>query len=107
MMVKLLNRIVKAIQDRNYEMSIHYWESVVSDPTRPKPSAIIASIGGNDPKVIEHYPDDPRGASCLLLGLNGQGVQIHSVIGYKRSPMKIITAYHPSNDIWINGKIRR
>ena len=102
-----LNKIVRAIRGRQYIFKVHIWENLVKDMTRPLPTAIIASIGDNDPEIIEHYVDDPRGSSCLILGVNGQGNQIHTVVSYKHTPMKIITAYHPSDDLWIDGRIRK
>ena len=107
MMAEPLDSIVQAMRDRAYLLSLHYWEKVVQERTRPLPSAIIASIGNNEPEIVESYANDPRGASCLLLGVNGQGRQIHSIIGYERHPMRIVTAYLPSDDRWINGRIRR
>jgi hypothetical protein len=107
MMAEPLDSIIQAIRNRDYIMSIHYWETVVKEGTRPPPFAIIASIGDNVPEIIEDYPSDPRGASCLVLGLNGQGQQIHTVIGYEYHTIKIISAYHPRADKWIDGRIRR
>ena len=107
MMAEPLDEIVQAVRSRDYILSVHYWEERVKDVTRPSSTAIIESIGNDEPEIIESYDDDPRGASCLLLGVNGQGRQIHSVLGYEFYPIKIVTAYHPSDDMWIDGRIRR
>ena len=107
MMAEPLDGIVQAVRSREYILSLHYWEERVKDVTRPSRTAIIESIGNDKPEIIESYDDDPRGASCLLLGVNGRGRQIHSVLGYKSYPIKIITAYRPADDIWINGRTRR
>jgi len=105
-MAEPLDSIVQAVRNRAYVMSYHCWTEFVRDMTRPAPSAIIASIGNDEPEIIEECPDDPRGACCLLLGINRHRRQVHTVVGYERHPMKIITAYHPTDDEWIDGRRR-
>ena len=48
-------------------------------------------------KIIEDYPADPRGASCLVLGFSGSK-PIHAVCTIKTDPeeMLLITVYDPS-----------
>jgi hypothetical protein len=106
-MEELLNKIVHSIRTRHYVMSLHYWEKLVRDSSRPVPSSLLASVGNDKPEIVEHYPEDPRGASCLVLGFNGNGQEIHTIIGYGRNPIKIITAYKPAPNEWINGRTRR
>jgi len=51
-------------------------------------------------EVIEDYPEDSRGHSCLLLG-EGEGHRpIHVVCAPKADYLAIITAYVPSADEW-------
>jgi hypothetical protein len=58
-------------------------------------------------EVIEDYPDDPRGHSCLILGRGEEGRSIHVVCSPKDEFLAIITAYVPSADEWENdGKTR-
>jgi hypothetical protein len=59
-------------------------------------------------EVIEDYPDDPRGHSCLMLG-RGEGDRvIHVVCAPKDDFLAIITAYVPSEDEWEQDfKVRR
>jgi Domain of unknown function (DUF4258) len=50
--------------------------------------------------IIEDYPDDPRGPSCLILGYSGKR-PIHVVCGRLGSnEILIITAYQPDPDEW-------
>ena len=50
--------------------------------------------------VIEDYPNDPRGASCLILGVVGRR-PLHVVCGRLDSEdILIITAYEPDPDEW-------
>ncbi|MFH1122361.1 MAG: DUF4258 domain-containing protein [Pseudomonadota bacterium] len=47
--------------------------------------------------IIESYPDDPRGPSCLVLGFSGQR-PIHAVctIRTNSDELLLITVYDPS-----------
>ena len=51
-------------------------------------------------EVIEDYPDDPRGHSCLLLGLGQDDRPIHVVCSPKDDYLAAITAYLPDPDQW-------
>jgi hypothetical protein len=50
--------------------------------------------------IIEDYPDDPRGASCLILGRSGTR-PLHVVCGrLEDEQVLIITAYEPDPAEW-------
>jgi hypothetical protein len=51
-------------------------------------------------EVIEDYPDDPRGHSCLMLGYGEMNRPIHIVCAPKDHYLAIITAYVPEPDKW-------
>jgi hypothetical protein len=51
-------------------------------------------------EVIENYPEDPRGHSCLLLGYGEGRRPLHVVCAPKVDYLAIITAYLPSPDTW-------
>jgi len=50
--------------------------------------------------LVEDYPDDPRGHSCLLLGLGIGGQPLHVVCAPKEDYLAIITAYRPDQEEW-------
>lgn len=50
--------------------------------------------------VIEDYPEDPRGHSCLMLGLGDGGRALHVVCAPKEDYLAIITAYRPGEQEW-------
>jgi hypothetical protein len=50
--------------------------------------------------LVEDYPDDPRGHSCLLSGLGAAERPIHVVCAPKKDYLAIITAYLPSLEKW-------
>ena len=50
--------------------------------------------------IIEEYPEDPRGESCLIFGLAG-GRPIHVLCGrLDAEEVLIITAYEPDSAEW-------
>jgi len=61
-------------------------------------------------EIIENYPDDPRGASCLVLGFCGPK-PIHAVCTIKTEPEELflITVYDPSKrpDKWTENYRKR
>jgi hypothetical protein len=59
-------------------------------------------------EVIENYPDDPRGASCLVLGFTEEGLPLHLVCGVSLSDViVIVTVYRPHPDKWFDWRIRK
>ena len=51
-------------------------------------------------EVIEDYPMDARGHSCLLLGIGIEGRPIHVVCSPKKDYIAVITAYLPDEHEW-------
>lgn len=51
-------------------------------------------------EIIEDYPEDVRGHSCLLLGIDLGGRAIHVVCSPKPEFLAIITAYTPEPKEW-------
>jgi hypothetical protein len=59
-------------------------------------------------EVIEDYPDDKYGPSCLLFGYTTAGRPLHIQCSYPSRPLvKIITLYEPDASHWVNFKVRR
>lgn len=52
--------------------------------------------------IIEDYPEDIRGHSCLILGCSGKGRLVHVVCSPKKDYLGIITVYLPSQEKWRN-----
>ncbi len=51
-------------------------------------------------EIIEDYPEDVRGHSCLMLGIDMNGRPIHIVCAPKDEYLAIITAYVPNPNQW-------
>ena len=51
-------------------------------------------------QIIERYPADPRGPSCLILGYTRANRPLHIVCGIMAEDLLVITAYEPSSEEW-------
>ncbi len=61
-----------------------------------------------DGEVIEDYPEDTRGHSCLMLGWGDEARPIHTVCAPRGEYLAVITAYLPSPEQWeVDWKTRK
>jgi hypothetical protein len=59
-------------------------------------------------EILEDYPNDKYGPSCLILGYTRVGRPLHIQCSYPSRPiLKIITLYEPDPELWINARVRR
>jgi hypothetical protein len=59
-------------------------------------------------EIIEDYPDDKYGPSCLILGFTRNNRPIHIHCSYPSRPLiKIVTLYEPDPQLWLDLKVRR
>ncbi len=59
-------------------------------------------------EVIEDYPDDKYGPSCLIFGRTSEERPLHVQCSYPSRPLvKVITLYEPDPDRWINFRRRK
>jgi hypothetical protein len=58
-------------------------------------------------ELVENYPHDSRGHSCLLLGVGDTDRAIHVVCSPKAEYLAVITAYLPDTDQWSSDYRRR
>ncbi len=64
------------------------------------------TIAGGE--VIEVYPEDKYGPSCLIFGMTSVGRPIHvQCSDPSRLRVKIVTVYEPDPALWIEFKVRR
>jgi Domain of unknown function (DUF4258) len=71
----------------------------MSRPDRMITTAEVKAVitGG---EVIEDYPEDARGHSCLMLGIGRDNRAVHVVCAPKDEYLAIITAYLPDPTQW-------
>lgn len=59
-------------------------------------------------EVIEDYPTDKYGPSCLLLGFTLADRPLHAQVSYPERPLiKVVTVYQPDEKRWIDHRHRR
>lgn len=59
-------------------------------------------------EVIENYPDDKYGPSCLIYGTTIDDRPLHVQCSYPSRPLlKIITLYEPDPERWIEYRARK
>lgn len=63
---------------------------------------------GHTMQVIERYPDDKYGPSCLVLGYTQKRRPLHIQVSLLDAViLKIVTVYEPDQSEWIDDEIRR
>lgn len=77
-----------------------------------RPDRIISTVEVRkvifEGEIIEDYPEDARGHSCLMVGRGDADRAIHIVCSPKDEYLAIITVYIPSKDQWLDDfKSRR
>lgn len=98
--------IRKLVRVGKYEFSIH------AEQERQAEKITIKELEDalSDCEIIEDYPDDSRGASCLVLGFAATRL-LHAVCALKQDPEEVllITIYDPSlrPEKWTDNYRRR
>ncbi len=101
----LLDDIRDKIARRQYEFSKHAVDQTIM---RSISVAELEEALATRSEVIEDYPEDKYGPSCLILGLTRRGRPLHLQCSHPTRPLvKIITVYEPDAELWIDLRIRR
>ena len=59
-------------------------------------------------ELVEDYPRDKYGPSCLILGFTKAGRPLHLQCSYPSRPLiKVITMYEPDPERWVDFRIRK
>ena len=98
-------KIIENIIHKKYEFSRHALDqSIVRDiGVLEMEQAVLENA-----VIIEDYPNDKYGPSCLILGYTKSGRPLHIQCGCSESfLMRIITLYQPDPELWIDDKIRK
>ena len=99
-----LQWIQQCIRTEEYEFSAHADDERQAEKI-PIVEVELALLSG---EILEDYPTDPRGPSCLVLGYASVGYPIHVVCGQTPSRrLRIITVYIPSLPKWQDPRTRR
>ena len=104
--VNILYTIQQKIKNRKYRLTSHAERERAAD--RITRQEIEEALLSTTCEVIENYPDDPRGHSCLVLGFNHANQPIHFCCGLTDpDDVIIITLYRPHPAKWIDWKTRK
>jgi len=102
--LKILKQVRKAAAKR-----ILFLGHSVKQMSRPERMISAAEVRRvvRTGQVIEDYPEDTRGHSCLILGRGTGRRPIHVVCSPESDYLAIITAYLPSQEEWEDNFRRR
>lgn len=100
----MIEEIRYKIESGLYEFSKHALDqSIVRHITVQE----IVEVVGNA-EIIEDYPNDKYGPSCLILGYTQAQRPLHIQCSYpSRTQVKIITLYEPDPNSWVDFKVRK
>jgi len=93
--------ISKKVQNGEYDLSIHAHNERQEEEITVKEIEKLLIKGD----IIEKYPNDPRGSSCLLAGFVFEK-PLHVVCGSRGKRLLIVTVYRPKPPVWIDYKTR-
>jgi len=101
----MIDDIKQKIATGEYEYSKHAVDQTIK--RRITVHEVVEAIASQS-LIIEDYPDDKYGPSCLIFGVTEESRILHIQCSYADRPLvKIITVYEPDKDLWIDYKIRR
>jgi hypothetical protein len=97
-------RIKALVQQRRYKTS-HHAEAEREAETITIDDVKTAILNG---ELLEDYHDDPRGHSCLMLGIAEDGRPLHIVLTILEQieEVLIITVYVPTHPKWLDPRTR-
>jgi hypothetical protein len=101
----MLEEIRRKVKQRQYEFSKHTVDqSIIREISVVEMEEAIS--GGSE--LVEDYPEDKYGPTCLILGFTKTGRPLHMQCSYPSRPLiKIITLYEPDPDLWVDFRIRK
>jgi hypothetical protein len=99
----LIDELRKKIEADQFEFSRHAVDQSIL--RRISVQEVREAIANGE--VIEDYPDDKYGASCLIFGTTADERPLHIQCSYPSRPLvKIVTLYEPDTGRWIDFKRR-
>ena len=103
-----LAQIQERVRQQQYRLTSHAERERESDRiTKEEIEEAFLSGPASRCGVIESYPEDVRGRSCLVLGFGRGARPLHIVCGLGAEMLVIITVYRPDPEQWISWRVRR
>ena len=100
----LLEDIQAQVRAKTYHYTLHAGDRMTQ--RHISVGDVEEAVRSDRTQVIEDYPDDPRGPSCLILGFTEIGRPHHVQFTYPPA-VAVITAYDPDPDEWIDWRTRQ
>ena len=85
-----INSIQESIEQGEYRFTIHALERCIE--RHISPDEIKEAILNGE--IIEYYPHDKYGSTCLICGITGRNRFLHVLCSLK--PLWVITSYDPT-----------
>ena len=89
------DKLKQAFRDKTYILTDHASDRAIKRDIDDFEIEEVVIAGA----VIEDYPDDKYGPSCLILGYTETKRPLHVQVSYP-TKIKVITVYEPSPDDW-------
>jgi hypothetical protein len=91
------------IRAQTYEISLHADDERLAEHLTVVEIETALMSG----EILEEYPEDPRGPSCLALGFTHEGRPVHVVCGRNSLGRLVwITVYVPTMPKWRDARTR-
>ncbi len=100
----LLEAIQSAFRQGEHRFTVHAIREATAEGIAVE--SVRTAIMSYEADIVEDYPDDPRGASCLILGWMRGERPLHAVVSYPPD-IAVITLYEPDPGRWEAYKTRR
>lgn len=92
-----IDKIREKFADERFEFSKHAVDQTILRGISVQEIREAIASG----RIIEDYPADKYGPSCLILGLTAAGRPLHIQCSYPSRPLvKVITVYEPAPASW-------
>ena len=102
--MSLIDEIRAKVAAGHFEFSQHAVDQTLQRDITV--AEIIEAIGVGE--MIEDYPNDKYGPSCLIFGYTKAKRALHVQCSYPSRPLlKVITIYEPDPDRWIEFRLRK
>lgn len=98
-----VERIRRLVRQGRYRLSLH------AERERDADRITIAELEEaltRSSELIEDYPGDRRGHSCLVLGF-ARRKPIHAVCAMHDRTLVIVTVYRPDPELWQDWRVRK
>lgn len=100
----MIDRLRSKLRESLFELSKHAVDQLILRHIRVEELEETIANG----EIIEDYPEDKYGPSCLIFGLTQAGRPLHIQCSYpSREMVKIITVYEPDPAHWVDYRVRR